>query len=54
MVPEQLGYFVIDRILQVFGTTGGRWNPGLDRIAESMADRLLSDDLEPVTLRRSA
>jgi aminoglycoside phosphotransferase (APT) family kinase protein len=52
VLPEQLGYFVIDRILQVFGTTGGRWNPGLDHVAESMADRLLSGDLEPVTLPR--
>lgn len=50
VTPERLGYFVINRILEVFGTTGGRWNPRLDQIAESMADRLLSGELEPVTV----
>jgi Ser/Thr protein kinase RdoA (MazF antagonist) len=52
VTPERLGYFVIDRILHVFGTTGGRWNPGLDGIAESMALRLLSGDLAAMALHQ--
>jgi len=45
IAAEQIAYFVADRILAVFGTTGGRWNPGLDARAEGTARRLLADDL---------
>ncbi|HEX3815445.1 MAG TPA: aminoglycoside phosphotransferase family protein [Mycobacteriales bacterium] len=43
--PERVAYFVADRVLQVFGTTGGRWNSHVDGIAERMAGRLLAGEL---------
>jgi hypothetical protein len=46
---EQVGYFVADRVLDVFGATGRRWNRGLDARAGQVADRLLADDLPGAT-----